>query len=528
MFTATSSIIDTTFLTVFGIITLISIGLLVFLLINKIDQVKELKKVIKSLKISFDSLDEQSKLILKTDLELNRAQAELDKRLTSLDALQRTSRLISTTLDEDEIFRRLDKSLMFELGFNKTLVLTFDKHKILHMRVNTGFSKEAIENIKEQLIKNPIFQSVFKEGYPFSSTNSSIEKKQKASELFQTENFILSPILTQGGVIGVIFFGNQSLHEPISEADEEMASILTSQIGQSLENAQLFEEVYRSGQELELKIQDRTKQLAMALEKVQKISKTKSEFVSAVSHELRTPLTSIKGYASILLSGKLGEIPDKAKERLEKINIHSDSLVALINDLLDISRIESGRVEMSFSKTNIKGLVENVIDLLTPQIKEKNIKTLIDIAQDTPWISIDKKQIERVLINLLSNAIKYAPDGTIKIVISHNNKAVLCQVQDTGSGIKQDDLSRIFDEFYRVENELNENIKGTGLGLSLVRNIIKAHHGKIWATSEINVGTTFHFTLPLDPAEENINTKNSLETCRYENDHEKIKNRNSG
>ncbi|MDP8266847.1 MAG: GAF domain-containing sensor histidine kinase [Candidatus Aceula meridiana] len=510
MLSITSSI-DTTIFTVIGIVILGAIGVLIFILINKIDQVRELKTALKKLKLSFDNLDEQAKLILKTDLELNRAQAELDKRLTSLDALQRTSRLISTTLDETEIFRRLDKSLMFELGFEKTIVLTFDKERNLKSRVNSGFSPETINSFAHQISRDSMFQSVFKEGHPLSSATATKAKKEKIISLLGMPNFILSPILTQEGTIGVIFFGNESQAEPISEADEEMASILTNQVGQSFENAQLFEQVYRSRQELELKIQERTKQLALALEKVQKASKTKSEFVSAVSHELRTPLTSIKGYAAILMSGKLGEIPPKVNERLSKINKHSDSLVELINDLLDISRIESGRIEMRHEKIPAKSLIENIADILMPQIKEKNIELLIDIPNDTPDIFADQKQMERVFINLLSNAIKYTPNGTIKITASRDKNKVLFEVEDNGTGIKEDDLPHLFDEFYRVENDLNQNIKGTGLGLSLVKNIIEAHSGEIWVTSELKVGTTFHFTFPSQPQENILKKENQKE-----------------
>jgi len=499
MLNITSSTVDTTIFAAIAVIVLGTIGALIFFLINKIDQVKELQEALKKLKLSFNSLDEQAKLILKTDLELNRAQEELDRRLASLDALQRTSRLISTTLDEEEIFRRLDKSLMLQLGFERILVLTFDEEKNLRMRVNTGFSNDKIAEISENLLKDTTFNSVFQEGYSLSSATASKQKKEKAASVFGIQHFILAPILTQDGTIGAIFVGNQTETTPVSEADEEMVSILTNQIGQSLENAKLFEEVYKSRQELELKIQDRTRQLALALEKVQKISRTKSEFVSAVSHELRTPLTSIKGYAAILMSGKLGDIPDKVKERLEKINKHSDSLVELINDLLDIARIESGRVEMKFEKVNLKMLIENMRDLLMPQMREKNITFVTDVAEDLPLILADSKQMERVFINLLSNAIKYTPKGTITVRASGTDQEVSVEVQDTGAGMREEDLPKLFTEFYRVENELNQNIKGTGLGLALVRNIINAHQGTIGVTSKLGAGTTFHFTVPLEP-----------------------------
>lgn len=499
---------DTTIFALIGVIVLGALGTLIYFLINKIDQVKELQDALKKLKLSFNSLDEQAKLILKTDLDLNRAQEELDRRLANLDALQRTSRLISTTLDEEEIFKRLDKSLMLQLGFEKILVLTLgNEKKDLRVKVSHGFSIEKTEEICEEFQKNAAFHSFFQEGSTFSSATAPQQKKDKIIKLFNINHFILSPILTQDGTIGLIFVGNQAGAALLSEADEEMISILTNQIGQSLENAKLFEEVYKSRQELELKIQDRTRELAFALEKVQKISRTKSEFVSAVSHELRTPLTSIKGYAAILMSGRLGEIPEKVKERLEKINKHSDSLVEFINDLLDISRIESGRVEMKFEKINVKGLIESVRDLLMPQMKEKNLNFIVDVASDLPEIMADEKQIERVFINLLSNAVKYTPKGTITLRASSSNKEILVEVQDTGAGMREEDLTKLFTEFYRVENEMNQSIKGTGLGLALVRNIINVHQGKIWVTSKLNAGTTFHFTLPLEPQKQDTKEK---------------------
>ena len=490
---------DTTFFTIISVTVLGAIGVLVFFLITKIDQIKELETALKKLKLSFNSLDEQAKLILKTDLELNRAQEELDKRLTSLGALQRTSRLISTTLDEDEIFRRLEKSLMLQLGFERNLVLTFDAEKKFQMKVSNGFPKEKISQICTELTKDQAFRLLLQEGHALSSATASKQRKNKIIGLFGINNFILSPILTQDGIIGLFFVGNSNEAAAISEADEEMLSILTNQISQSLENAKLFEEVYKSRQELELKIQDRTRQLALALEKVQKISRTKSEFVSAVSHELRTPLTSIKGYAAILLSERLGEIPEKVKERLEKINKHSDSLVELINDLLDISRIESGRVEMKFEKIDMKTLIENARDVLMPQMREKNLKFVTEIAPQLPDVIADEKQIERALINLLSNAVKYTLQGTITVRAFSDNKEITVEVEDTGAGILQEDMVRLFTEFYRVENEMNKNIKGTGLGLALVKNIITAHQGRIWVTSEPNVKTIFHFSIPIEP-----------------------------
>jgi two-component system, OmpR family, phosphate regulon sensor histidine kinase PhoR len=230
---------------------------------------------------------------------------------------------------------------------------------------------------------------------------------------------------------------------------------------------------------------------------VRRISKMKSDFVSAVSHELRTPLTSIKGYASILMTGKLGEVAEPIKDRLEKINKHSDGLVKLINDLLDISRIEAGRVEMKFEFHPLQQIVEAVADMLVPQLRDKKIELVQDIAPDLKPVFVDASQIERVFVNLANNAIKFTPaGGKITIKASDAGEFIQVDISDTGIGIAENDLEKIFEEFYRVSNPINETVQGTGLGLSLVKRIIEAHKGKIWVKSKVNSGTTFSFTVP--------------------------------
>jgi signal transduction histidine kinase len=490
--------ITSNLLLISGVAAVIIITILSLVVVNRIEQVQHLQNALKKMERSFNNLDEKAKLIAKTSLELNTAQEELDKRLNGLNALQKASRLISTTLDENEIFHRLDMSLMTDLGFEKNLVLVYGEEKILHARVKSGFTPGDINTILTHIEKNNSLKEALEGGHTFSSVDSPKQRRESITKLFDAGHFVLTPILTQNGITGMLFVGNRSNAQAVTEGDEELISILANQIGQSLENARLFEQVYRSSQILESKVQDRTHQLASALEEVKHISKTKSEFISAVSHELRTPLTSIKGYASILMAGKLGDIPESAKERLEKINIHSDNLVKFINNLLDISRIESGRVEMKMEECDICALVEGVHDLLVPQMKAKNIRWEAGIGADVPPVLLDRHQAERIFINLISNAIKFTPEeGTISVKAKREADAVTIDVSDTGIGIEKQDIGKLFDEFYRVDNEINQNVKGTGLGLSLVKKIVEAHQGKIWITSEVGQGTTFHFTLPI-------------------------------
>jgi len=248
---------------------------------------------------------------------------------------------------------------------------------------------------------------------------------------------------------------------------------------------------------LEKKVKERTGELTAALEEVKRISKRKTDFVSSVSHELRTPLTSIKGYASILLAEKLGQLPPEVKERLEKINRHSDELTYMINDLLDIAHIESGKVIMKRQPLALKSIIEKILDLFSLQLKEKQINIQLNITDSPQNIFADVSQIQRVFINLVSNAMKFTPPQG-KITITTKNLAGQAQVDiaDSGCGIPEEAQGHIFEEFYRVDNSINQQLKGSGLGLSLVKQIVQAHDGKIWFKSKENQGTTFSFTLP--------------------------------
>ena len=145
-------------------------------------------------------------------------------------------------------------------------------------------------------------------------------------------------------------------------------------------------------------------------------------------------------------------------------------------------------------------MIESVRDLLTPQMREKNIQWQTEVDKNVPELVLDKHQIERVFINLVGNAIKFTPEkGTICIRVHRDTETATMEVSDSGIGIPKEDLNKLFDEFYRVDNEINQNVKGTGLGLSLVKKIVEAHKGRVWVTSELNKVTTFYFTLPLSP-----------------------------
>jgi signal transduction histidine kinase len=483
-----------------GLAGIFTIFVLTIVVAAKIEKIKQLESSINKLKKSLDEIDEQAKLIVRTDMELNKTQEELDKKISGLYSLQRLSRAISTTLEETQIFMSIQSSNIEDLGFEKGLAFLWNtKDKKFHLRLNIGYDEGEIGTIILNLGSNKeSYLKFIRQG----ATKSSISvheaaQKENINKLFKVAFFVISPISPKEGDSGFLFVGTESTDTLLTEGDEETITILANQIGQALENARLFEKSWLAQQELEKKVEERTKELSLVLEEIKKVSKRKTDFISAVSHELRTPLTSIKGYAAILLSEKLGQIPEAVRERLDKINRHSDELTHLVNDLLDISRIESGKMIMKQETQDLKNIAESIVDLLSVQLKAKDIKLDIRISKDASHIKADRSQIERVFINLIGNAIKFTPEkGNITIETCETDGSIQINVSDTGIGIPEEAINAIFDEFYRVDNAINQQLRGTGLGLSLVKHIVEAHEGKIWVKSKLGDGSTFSFTLP--------------------------------
>jgi signal transduction histidine kinase len=482
-----------------GLFGWLAVIILTSIYLDKKEKLRTVSGRLQKIENAFDELDEQAKLIVKTDLELNKTQEELDRKASGLSTLQRISRAISRTFDKEEIFSRIEKSFLEDLGFDRVLIFSWENDSLL-CKTNINYEQEQIKSIiddlKAQKERDAILVKL-KQGKTIVKTQSA-KGEDAVKKIFGLEYYILSPIQLKETTIGFIVAGNNSQDYTLSEGDTELVKILSTQIGEALENAELFEETWKARQELETNVKLRTKELSEALDEIKQISKRKSDFISAVSHELRTPLTSIKGYASILLTGKLGDIPEAVKERLEKVNRHSDDLTQLINDLLDISRIESGRVELKLEDIDVTELVNQTLDMLSPQIKEKQLRVQNNLNKQLAKIKADRSQITRVFINLLGNAIKFTPaSGSINVEAKTVDKFMQIDISDTGMGIPEKDINHIFDEFYRAQNAIDEQTKGSGLGLSLVKYIILVHKGNIWVTSTLDKGSKFSFTLPL-------------------------------
>ncbi|GAC1476674.1 MAG: response regulator [Ktedonobacterales bacterium] len=230
------------------------------------------------------------------------------------------------------------------------------------------------------------------------------------------------------------------------------------------------------------------------------VDRMKSEFVSLVSHELRTPLTSIKGYVDLLLDGDAGDVNEEQQEYLEIVRNNSDRLVALINDLLDVSRIESGKIELQRAAVDLAHLIESTVSSLRPQIDAKGQHLSLDLAPALPTIMGDANRVTQILTNLLSNAYKYTPrEGNITVSAHGEQGCVRVAVRDTGIGLSPEEQAQLFTKFYRAQNRTTQEVGGTGLGLTITRSLVEMHGGAITVTSAPGMGSTFSFTLPTAP-----------------------------
>ena len=259
-----------------------------------------------------------------------------------------------------------------------------------------------------------------------------------------------------------------------------------------------------------VRLKDFADQLERANQELRKIDAMKSEFVSVASHELRTPLAAIKNAVQLMLSGKTGEINKNQEKFLSVADRNINRLTNILNDLLNLSRIESGKIELKFENIELKEITELAASSLRPYADGKSIQIEAQIPEQLPAIYGDQEKIEQIFTNLIGNAIKFTPDGgkiliTAKL-LSHDKKGgygdmAAISIKDTGIGIPAEHLEAIFEKFHQVEGSLQRSVSGTGLGLAITKGLVEAHQGKIWVESEVEKGSTFTFTLPVSEGE---------------------------
>ncbi len=295
----------------------------------------------------------------------------------------------------------------------------------------------------------------------------------------------------------------------LSEQGELMWVVtILHDLTEALEKARLFEQLKEASAELERKVQEATAELAEQNEllrrqhiALEQASALKSQFLANMSHEFRTPLNAILGYTHMLLNGVSGPVSDPQRKSLTRIDSNSQHLLALINDILDITRIEAGRMPLNMSTFRIQALVEEVMSELEPIIKRSNLSVRAVMPRTLPPLKSDRQKVKQIVLNLLSNALKFTPGGSVRISAAYNgtDRSIGISVSDTGVGIAPDDRVKVFEDFRQLDSSPARGYGGTGLGLSICRRLSQMLGGTIELESEASQGSTFTLRLPARP-----------------------------
>ena len=410
----------------------------------------------------------------------------LAARVEELSMMQRIDRELNATLDYDRVMNlTLDWALRMtetEVGLVAVVVETEEGERGLRFLASRGYPEEQVAAYEEEFwpLDQGIIGRIVQTGVPelIEDVGSDPDYASVAADMVVQ---LTVPIRWKEQIVGVIAL-ECSQRGRLSQEALEIVIRLADHAAIAIENARLFGQLRRA-------------------------NAAKTEFISFVSHELKQPMTSIKGYTDLLVKGAAGELNDAQRGFLETVLSNADRMNKLVSDLLDISRIESGRMRLEFTDVSIAQVIEDALRTIRRQIEAKKQTLGVKVSPDLPLVRGDRDRFVQVLTNLVSNAHKYTPEGGGIIVRAQrwsdgrsgegDGEFVLCSVKDTGIGIKPEDQERLFTKYFRADNPAVHSVSGTGLGLIITKSLVELHGGEIWVASEWGEGSTFSFTIPV-------------------------------
>ena len=360
---------------------------------------------------------------------------------------------------------------------------------IMSALAGAGFSAEEwqeFENARIPFAEAGAMHKAYREGIPlvFNEANPlpaelRLRPPYSSMKAIRTRSFLVIPMIARGQTVGLLTADNKWSGAPILGQTVDVLRIFASHAAIAIENARLFHEIEEKGRQLEL------------------ASKHKSQFLANMSHELRTPMNAVLGYTDLILDDIFGDVPEPIRDTLERVKSNGQHLLGLINDVLDLSKIEAGQLTLSLGDYSMGEVVHGVVSAVEPLAAAKKLALKATVPDDLPPGRGDERRITQVLLNLVGNAIKFTDAGEVSIQARASDGAFIVSVLDTGPGISEADQQTIFEEFQQADTSSTRKKGGTGLGLSISRRIVELHGGRLGVESTPGRGSTFSFTLPV-------------------------------
>ena len=408
---------------------------------------------------------------------------ELSQSIDELRALGVVSQAINSTLDVETVLTTIVAEAVQLSSTEAGAIYTFDESRQeFRLRATHGMDEAMIAAIRDRRIGagETAIGRAAAERAPLQIPDVLNESASVLDIVVRAgyRSFLFVPLLRPNQIVGALVVRRKAPGE-FPKSTIELLQTFAEQSVLAIQNARLFRE-----------IEEKSSELAEA-------SKHKSQFLANMSHELRTPLNAILGYTELMADGAYGEPSEKMMGVLKRLESNGRHLLGLINDVLDLSKIEAGQLVLELSDYSVQDVAQTVRSTLEPLAADKKLAFKIDVGSDLPSGHGDGRRLTQVLINLVGNAIKFTDAGEVEIKAQANNGSFQVSVRDTGPGISAADQPKLFQEFQQADNTITRKKGGTGLGLAISKRIIEMHGGKIWIDSTIGQGSTFTFTVPI-------------------------------
>ncbi len=440
-----------------------------------------IKQLFGELSDSKDKLEEYSRTL---EQKVEVRTQELARSVEELQALGEVSQAVSSTLDLQKVLATIVAHAAELSGTESGAIYEFDEaSEEFQLRATHRMSEELIQAIQEaggKMGETALGRAgVNREAVQIPDILE--EPTYPTSETMQQEGFralLAVPLLRENRLIGGLVVRRRAPGQFQKETVDLLQTFAT-QSALAIQNARLFREIEAKGRELEI------------------ASKHKSDFLANMSHELRTPLNAILGYTELILDKIYGEVPENIQEVLDRVEKNGRHLLGLINDVLDLSKIEAGQLVLSLDDYSMKEVVHTVLTSVESLAAEKNLELKVSVSPEVAQGKGDQQRISQVFLNLVGNAIKFTEAGEVRIEATASNDNFVVSVSDTGRGLSEADQQMIFEEFHQADGSSTRKKGGTGLGLSIAKRIVEMHGGRIWVESTEGKGSTFWFTLPV-------------------------------